>query len=198
MREAGNGVRWGKAVTAALLLSACTVGTGQGAQTRTSESAGPTPSPSPGRSTTSADTAAPSQGPVDDRSGQDAVEFVMPSGNITCELSNWGKSPKGAAAVCMIDEWTWTPPYPVECSVDWINNVFWLSGSHVGLGECSGDPPISPYPPSDPPETLAYGTAIRLDSIICTSQSDAVHCLDGRTGAGFILSRVQYTIVGAH
>lgn len=106
--------------------------------------------------------------------------FTTPSRNIGCVMSN-------GDVRCDIHQYTWAPPpQPAWCEFDWPGGAE-LDDGKAGL-TCLSDTVLGST------EVLAYGSAIRVSTVVCASLTVGMRCADTRTGHGFLLARETYRI----
>ena len=108
------------------------------------------------------------------------ASFVMPSRNISCELT-------GDAVRCdpALHIWT-TPPKPSSCEFDW--------GGSLGVSATGAAHFLCVSDAVPPGSVLPYGQSIRDGAIVCESSASGVKCTSQSTGHGFTLSREAYTL----
>lgn len=161
-------------------------------------SARPLPSEAPSEAPTTAPTTAPTSAKpvaakpvvsvaasanVKVRYETKATLFRSPTGNIGCEISR-------QQAYCDIldKDWTAPPPAPGTCEWDW------GLGTHVGTSgkgafNCASD--TVAIQSSAP---LAYGAAVQVGTLRCTSRRAGMHCVNTATGHGFTLAKASYKL----
>lgn len=113
--------------------------------------------------------------------------FASPSGNISCGVGSPGTADYEVG--CSVVEAGWTVPRPDTCAEDeqdWDPTLLGLYGGASALGRCANDTVLTAGPP-----TLAYGTAVVLGDVRCTSLESGITCQDTATGAGFRASRTS-------
>jgi hypothetical protein len=109
--------------------------------------------------------------------------FQTPTGNIGCYILD----EDGNKVVCQIAQYDFDQPGP-DCPLGAIVQIDeYSSPSYVG---CASDELFA-----DPTNKLPYGGSVRNGELECASASSGVTCADAVTGAGFFLSREQFTPV---
>lgn len=104
--------------------------------------------------------------------------FVMPSGNIWCELNQ-------DEAHCTIAEFSFSPPPVPDCDKDLAGHVWQVTAE-------GADPVCAPDGQFDQPEgltELAYGKAAVAGDFLCLSDRQGVTCKSIPTGHGFEIAR---------
>lgn len=131
----------------------------------------------------SSDSGAPaSTGPVVVARLNGFQQFQSPSGNIGCEIDK-------SQARCDIKTKDWTPPpTPSDCPLDYGNGTQ-VSGNRKGSLTCAGDTALQPHA-----ARLAYGHALQVGPLRCTSSAEGMTCENRVTGHGFFLSRQSYRV----
>ncbi|MFD1534730.1 DUF6636 domain-containing protein, partial [Pseudonocardia aurantiaca] len=119
---------------------------------------------------------------TDNRFGSGSARFATPSGNIACALAT-------GEARCDVRERSWQiPATPAGCDLAYGTGAV-LTAGQKGKLSCVGDTL------SDPSlQVLAYGQAVRLGDVVCTSRETGVRCEDGRSGHGFAVARASYEL----
>jgi hypothetical protein len=108
--------------------------------------------------------------------------FLTPSRNIACDLS-------ASSVRCDIGRRDWaTPSKPADCVLDYGNGLFIESDKPPQLA-CAGDSLLGATK-----EILEYGHALRAGDFLCDSESAALRCVNQRSGHGFTLSTMGYTM----
>jgi hypothetical protein len=107
----------------------------------------------------------------------EVVTFTSPSRNIACGLHD-------GSARCDIRQKDWRPPPQPR----WCRNLDWGFGLTVdrrGPGHfvCAGDSVFGTQ------KVLPYGQSIEQGPIRCVMRVSGVHCLNTRSGHGFLLSK---------
>ena len=108
----------------------------------------------------------------------DLAGFVMPSGNIWCQLGD-------SEAQCVIESFNFSAPSLPDCSDEVAGHVWQVSADQAGP-VCPGD--AVPGAPDDLTE-LAYGDATTVGDFLCESTRDGVTCRAISTGHGFEIAR---------
>lgn len=104
------------------------------------------------------------------------VGFASPSRNIGCYMDS-------VQARCDIRHRNWKPPKrPAWCQLDYGQGLT-ISGRGHGRYVCAGDTAL------DHQRVLPYGSSIRRGTLICTSLTSGMRCVNSRTHHGFKLSR---------
>jgi hypothetical protein len=164
------------AVAAVLVLGSGAGWFGGGQQTPVGQPTSAPPPPPPPGITKVVDVG------TDDSYGAGTARFVTPSGNIACAVS-------GTEARCDVGQRTWTlPPTPADCAGEFGTGAV-LTGSEPGRLSCVSDTLANPSL-----KELAYGTAVRLGTVVCASRENGVRCEDDRTGHGFQVARAAYEL----
>lgn len=125
-----------------------------------------------GEETTQADAVEVPEGALD------AAGFVMPSGNIWCELGD-------ESTQCVIESFNYSPPSIEDCSEDVAGHVWQVTADEAGP-VCPGDE--VPEPSGDLTE-LEYGEATTVGDFLCESTREGVTCRSVSTGHGFEIAR---------
>lgn len=110
--------------------------------------------------------------------------FVLPSGNIWCEMTE-------TSATCTILQFTFTAPQvPAGCTGS-VGNVLTVTG-----GEQASMPCVTGAPPAVPAEApvLEYGQASTVGEMTCHSSTNGATCRHNPTGAGFAVARGGFTL----
>ncbi len=149
-------------------------------------------------------------GPVIDATAAQLTAWDSPSGNIVCA----GFKSDGSSTFevrCDVMEHTWkVPPKPASCEFDWGHGTYLnakagitcISDALIGTDAVASDgtwwngKPGSQVIDLGEREAVAlsYGASLKLGTIICTSQTDGMHCTNTQTKAGFDISRAAYTL----
>jgi hypothetical protein len=113
---------------------------------------------------------------------KDGLMFRTPSGNIGC-----GAFPDGVRCTILTKSWT-PPPAPADCDLDWGSDLDLDAqrGAHL---ICAGDSAAMPDS-----KVIAYGHAIRVGTIVCTSTEAHLRCESLTTKHGFTLAKENYTL----
>jgi hypothetical protein len=121
------------------------------------------------------------------------VHFTSPSGNIDCI----GDARAPAFAECLVQRASWPrlPPKPSTCDLDWVPTELDLGHRHVSVGACRGDVGPLCTTGSGRCTTLAYGHAVDIGPIRCSSATNGVTCRYRTTPrVGFRVAREGYTV----
>jgi eukaryotic-like serine/threonine-protein kinase len=119
---------------------------------------------------------------TDDRFGSGSARFATPSGNIACVLAP-------GEARCDVRERSWQiPQAPADCDLAFGTGAV-LTAGQEGQLSCVGDTLADPSL-----EELAYGQAVRLGDVVCSSRETGVRCEDERSGHGFAVARASYDL----
>lgn len=108
----------------------------------------------------------------------DVAGFVMPSGNIWCELEDQDTQ-------CVIESFNYSPPSIEDCSEDIAGHVWQVTAEQAGPA-CPGDE--VPEPSQELTE-LDYGDATAVGDFLCESTEEGVTCRSVSTGHGFEIAR---------
>lgn len=114
---------------------------------------------------------------------QALTEFVLPSGNIWCSMTE-------TSATCTIGQFSFTPPESPSCAAT-IGPVL-----TVAAGEPAQVPCVEQVPPR--PEgaaVLDYGQASTIGEMTCHSSRNGATCRHNPSGAGFSVARAGYTLL---
>jgi Family of unknown function (DUF6636) len=125
------------------------------------------------------------------------VHFQSPSGNINC-LGSKAAFGQPAFLQCLVRTNTWAraqlKPKPASCDLDWDPATLSLGRGKVYVGSCRGD--IGPLcvNSNDRCFTLAYGRAVVMGPIRCTSLKAGVRCEYRASHVGFRIAREGYVL----
>jgi hypothetical protein len=123
------------------------------------------------------------------------VHFRSPSGNINCLVVTGAGSPDIADCLVRTASWAHRPAKPASCDLDWSAFEIDLTRTTVHVGACRGD--IGPLcgPGSEHCSVLAYGHALTVGRIRCSSAVSGITCrrLDGRH-VGYRIAREGYVV----
>lgn len=120
--------------------------------------------------------------PADAEDAQSLEGFVLPSGNIWCEMD-------AEQATCTILSIAYERPAPREgCDVE-LGQVITVTAD----GEVAYPCAEAERPPGDLPE-LDYGEGSTLGEMSCLSSRNGAHCRHDPSGAGFSVARAGVTI----
>lgn len=108
----------------------------------------------------------------------DVAGFVMPSGNIWCELG-------GEGTQCVIENFNYSPPAIEGCSEDVAGHLWQVTAEDAGPA-CPGD---GVPEPSQELTELDYGQATAVGDFLCESTRQGVTCRAVSTGHGFEIAR---------
>ena len=163
------------AVSSASVSSASGVSTGSSASGTTAGASRGAPSSSP-------------SGYTERTVGQ--TGFAAPSRNIGCTITVGG-------VTCYIAKKSWTaPPKPASCAAASYGSELDVSAHGTAEVTCAGlDDPWG----NDPGQLktasiLAYGTALRTETMRCVSETAAIRCESLSSGHGFTVSTEAYTL----
>ncbi|QOR71981.1 hypothetical protein IM660_06975 [Ruania alkalisoli] len=106
----------------------------------------------------------------------DLTGFMLPSGNIWCELGN-------DAATCVIESFSYSPPSIEDCAAD--DSGYRWEVSADGATPVCGAAPEQPGGLTE----LDYGQATLVGDILCESTTDGPVCRSVTTGHGFQIAR---------
>jgi hypothetical protein len=128
--------------------------------------------------------------------------FVLPSGNIWCELGYAESGADADMARCDVAGATFAPaPQPAAATTDpgtgqWDATTIELWSAAPTLGLDAPDPGGAGVALQDgtPITTLGYGQAASAGSIACVAQDIGVSCWNVHTTHGFFLSRNRYVL----
>jgi hypothetical protein len=121
------------------------------------------------------------------------VHFKSPSGNINCYVF----SSQGGFADCIVRkaDWPTLPRRPKACDLDWAATEVELGKTRVSLGQCRGDVGPLCTGAGDPCRVLAYGQAITVGTIRCSSAATGISCRRTTgTRPGFRVAREGVTV----
>ena len=125
-----------------------------------------------GEETTQADAVEVSEGALE------LAGFVMPSGNIWCELGDEGTQ-------CVIESFNYSPPSIEDCSEDVAGHVWQVTAEEAGPACPGAEVPD----PSVELTELDYGEATAVGDFLCESTREGVTCRSISTGHGFEIAR---------
>jgi hypothetical protein len=108
--------------------------------------------------------------------------FVLPSGNIHCEMSE-------DAATCTILAFTYDRPATPEGCAGTVGNVLRVqAGQDAGFVCVEGDPP----PVAEGTPVLEYGEQSTVGEMTCASSTNGALCRHNPSGEGFSVARAGY------
>lgn len=113
---------------------------------------------------------------------QGLAEFVLPSGNIWCSMTE-------TSATCVIGQFSFAPPTPPPGCTGTIGPVFTVTAADGAAQPCV--PEVPPRPDDAP--TLEYGQASTIGEMTCYSSRNGATCRHDPTGEGFSVARAGYT-----
>lgn len=140
-------------------------------------SAPTTASPSP---TGEPETTPEPSSPADPAENEVLTEFVLPSGNIWCTMTD-------TSATCTIGTFSYAPPEE-ECA-GVIGPVLTLSAGEPAAMPCVEAAPARP----EGAAVLDYGQASTIGEMTCHSSRNGATCRHNPTGVGFSVARAGYT-----
>lgn len=138
-----------------------------------------------------AQTAAPEQpettpeqsAPAEPEESETLTEFVLPSGNIHCTMTE-------TSATCTILSFTYAAPEPPPgCGATAGHTLVVEAGSPPAYACDEGPPPAPPEGAS----TLEYGEGSTIGEMTCLSSENGVFCRHDPSGAGFSVARAGTT-----
>ena len=146
---------------------------------------GPAPSPVSAPVTTSTPTSEPEttpepSAPADPAQNEGLTEFVLPSGNIWCTMTE-------TSATCTIGTFSYAPPEG-ECA-GVIGPVLTLSAAEAPSMPCVDAAPTRPRDAA----VLEYGQASTIGEVTCHASQNGATCRHDPSGAGFSVARAGYT-----
>lgn len=114
------------------------------------------------------------------RDDEDYLQFMLPSGNIGCAISQ-------SYVTCEINNATWKGQEvrPADCDGDWDPYGISLNSGRVFLGGCASDTVMGG-------ETLAYGQGVQSRDVRCASARSGLRCELRATGRGFNVNRTSF------
>lgn len=122
--------------------------------------------------------------PAPPEENQALEEFVLPSGNIWCSMTE-------TSATCTIGSFTYTPPEkPADCTGA-VGQVFSVTAAEGATLPCVTTAPPRP----EGAAVLEYGQASTIGEMTCQSSKNGATCRHNPTGAGFSVARAGYTIL---
>ncbi|NLE70502.1 MAG: hypothetical protein GX609_00200 [Actinomycetales bacterium] len=139
-------------------------------------SATPTPSAEP-------ETSPEPSAPTAPEANAGLTEFVMPSGNIWCSMTE-------TSATCTIRSFSFTPPEAPPGCTGVVGPVLTVTAGEGASMPCI--PEITPRP--DAP-VLEYGQASTIGEMTCYSSRNGATCRHNPTGEGFSVARAGYTFL---
>ncbi len=147
----------------------------------------PTPRAEPAASSasTSEPESTPEQtAPTIPADNQALTEFVLPSGNIWCSMTE-------TSATCAIGQFSYAAPTPTAACTGTVGSVF-----SVTAAEGASLPCVDAVPPrSEGATVLEYGQASTIGEMTCHSSRNGATCRHNPTGAGFSVAKAGYTIL---
>lgn len=167
-------------IVAALALAAA--GCDSAPKTSTATPPAPAPTSATAAATAAATSAAPAAIVTETNTATDGVMLKTPSGNIGC-----GVLPDGVRCTILSSSWT-APSKPANCDLDWGSNIV-LDATRGAYLICAGDSTLT----SDA-KVLAYGHALRVGTVVCTSTETSLRCELTTTRHGFTLAKERYTL----
>jgi hypothetical protein len=126
------------------------------------------------------------------------VQFTSPSGNIDCMGDTVGQ-PGGPWVQCLVERANWRgPARPARCDLDWVGTQLQLQRRKVDVGSCRGDVGPMCIPPGaggTACKRLAYGRAINIGTIRCTSATNGMTCRQrSAPRVGFRVARQNFVV----
>lgn len=113
---------------------------------------------------------------------QGLAEFVLPSGNIWCSMTE-------TSATCVIGQYSFAPPTPPPGCTGIVGPVFTVTAADGAEQPCV--PEVPPRPDDAP--VLEYGQASTIGEMTCYSSRNGATCRHDPTGEGFSVARAGYT-----
>lgn len=113
---------------------------------------------------------------------QGLAEFVLPSGNIWCSMTE-------TSATCAIGQYSFAPPTPPPGCTGVVGPVFTVTAADGAEQPCV--PEVPPRPDDAP--VLEYGQASTIGEMTCYSSRNGATCRHDPTGEGFSVARAGYT-----
>lgn len=113
---------------------------------------------------------------------QGLAEFVLPSGNIWCSMTE-------TSATCTIGQFSFAPPTPPPGCTGVVGPVFTVTAADGAEQPCV--PEVPPRPDDAP--VLEYGEASTIGEMTCYSSRNGATCRHNPTGEGFSVARAGYT-----
>ena len=112
------------------------------------------------------------------------AQFVLPSGNIWCDMT-------ATSATCTIEQFSYQRPEAPPGCAGTVGNQLRISADAPADFPCVvGDPPL---PAADLP-VLEYGQASTVGEMTCHSSRNGATCRHEPSGEGFSVARAGYTI----
>lgn len=134
-------------------------------------------------STTPAPEATPDASvPAEPTDAAELEAFVLPSGNIWCEMTS-------TSATCTILQFTYTAPEAPDDCDGTVGNVLQVTAADGASMACQSGAP-GPAPADAP--VLEYGSASTVGEMTCHSSRNGATCRHNPTGAGFSVARGGY------
>ncbi len=122
--------------------------------------------------------------PAPPEENQAVADFVLPSGNIWCSMTE-------TSVTCTIGSFTYVPPEkPAECTGA-VGQVFSVTAAEGATLPCVEAAPPRP----EGAAVLEYGQASTIGEMTCMSSQNGATCRHNPTGAGFSVARSGYTIL---
>ena len=119
--------------------------------------------------------------PADPGENEGLAEFVLPSGNIWCTMTE-------TSATCTIGTYSYTPPEDPECTGT-IGPVLTISAEGLASMPCVDAEPPRP----EGAAVLEYGQASTIGDVTCHSSRNGATCRHNPSGQGFSVARAGYT-----
>lgn len=111
------------------------------------------------------------------------AEFVLPSGNIWCSMTE-------TSATCTIGSFSYTPPEAPAGCTGVVGPVLTVTAEEGASMPCVPEAPPRPDAP-----VLEYGQASTVGDMTCHSSRNGATCRHNPTGEGFSVARAGYTIL---
>lgn len=135
--------------------------------------------PAPVETSAQPETTPEASAPEEPEESEALPAFVLPSGNIWCEMSD-------TSATCTILEFSFTAPEVPEGCAGTVGNVLTVTaGEDAGFACVEGSPAAAP---AGTP-VLDYGGGSTIGEMTCLSSQNGVFCRHNPTGTGFSLAR---------
>jgi hypothetical protein len=113
---------------------------------------------------------------------QALAEFVLPSGNIWCSMTE-------TSATCVIGQYSFAAPTPPPGCTGTVGPVFTVTADGGADQPCVAEVPARP----DDAPVLEYGQASTIGEVTCHSSRNGATCRHNPTGEGFSVARAGYT-----
>ena len=146
--------------------------------------AGPVAAPTRSEPTEEPETSPEATAPTAPPENAGYTEFVLPSGNIWCSMTE-------TSATCTIRSFTFDPPEAPPGCTGVVGPVLVVTAGEEATMPCIEQ---APPRPADAP-TLEYGQASTIGEMTCHASRNGATCRHDPSGEGFSVARAGYTIL---